>query len=197
LPHYLQCHSLTHRSQTHICETTRDVKSYSGYVHLPPSILKDVEGPSAYNINTFFWFFEARHDPDHAPLSIYLPGGPGESSIFTAANGESGPCIVNRDSNSTVLNPWSFNNHVNMLYIDQPNQVGFSYDELVNGTFDVAQEVITPADSSNVILTLNTSMLVGTFPSQDPGKTANNTVLAARVLWYFAQSWFTEYVCGL
>ena len=39
---------------------------------------------------------------------------------------ENGPCFVNKDSNSTYLNPWSWNNEVNMLYIDQPVQVGFS-----------------------------------------------------------------------
>lgn len=30
---------------------------------------------------------------------------------------ENGPCSVNRDSNSTTLNPWSWNQNVNMLYI--------------------------------------------------------------------------------
>ena len=39
---------------------------------------------------------------------------------------ENGPCFVGRDSNSTYLNPYSWNNEVNMLYIDQPVQVGFS-----------------------------------------------------------------------
>lgn len=49
---------------------------------------------------------------------------------------ENGPCKVNDDSNSTYLNPWSFNNEVNMLYIDQPDQTGFSWDILVNQTLD-------------------------------------------------------------
>jgi len=39
---------------------------------------------------------------------------------------ENGPCFVGSDSNSTYLNPYSWNNEVNMLYIDQPVQVGFS-----------------------------------------------------------------------
>jgi hypothetical protein len=109
------------------------VKSYAGYVRLPPSVLSDVGN---YTINTFFWYFEARNNPRNAPLSIYLAGGPGDSSTFAAADGESGPCLVNADANSTSINPFSFNNHVNMLYIDQPVQTGFSYDSLINGTFD-------------------------------------------------------------
>ncbi|KAK0617470.1 Alpha/Beta hydrolase protein [Immersiella caudata] len=47
---------------------------------------------------------------------------------------ENGPCFVTPDSNSTVLNPWRWNNEVNMLYIDQPTQVGFSFDTLTNVT---------------------------------------------------------------
>jgi len=30
---------------------------------------------------------------------------------------ENGPCSINRDSNSTTLNPWSWNQEFNMLYI--------------------------------------------------------------------------------
>jgi hypothetical protein len=111
--------------------------------------------------------------------------------MFPAA-AENGPCYVNPDSNSTVLNPWSFNNHVNMLYIDQPNQVGFSYDSLINGTLDVLTGDITPGDFSSGIPTPNQTLLVGTFPTQNPNTTANNTAFAAKALWHFAQSWSTE-----
>lgn len=88
-----------------------------------------------YAINTFFWFFESRKDPANAPLSIWMNGGPGSSSMLGALQ-ENGPCMVNDDSNSTYLNSWSFNNEVNMLYIDQPDQTGFSWDILVNMTLD-------------------------------------------------------------
>lgn len=81
-----------------------------------------------------------------------------------------------------------------MLYIDQPNQVGFSYDSLVNGTLDLVQGIITPADFSSGIPTPNQSTLVGTFPTQNPNTTANNTALAARALWHFSQSWLAGYV---
>lgn len=41
------------------------------------------------------------------------------------------------DSNSTESNPWAWNEHVNMLYVDQPVGTGFSYDALINGTKDL------------------------------------------------------------
>jgi carboxypeptidase C (cathepsin A) len=86
------------------------VKSYSGYVHLPAGTLDDLGVRNqTYEINTFFWFFESRKDPENAPLSIWMNGGPGSSSLLGLLR-ENGPCHVNPDSNSTVLNEWSWNN---------------------------------------------------------------------------------------
>ena len=65
--------------RTELCETTPAVKSYSGYIHLPPNVLDEPEEQQDYPINTFFWFFESRTDPHNAPLAIWLTGGPGKS----------------------------------------------------------------------------------------------------------------------
>ena len=167
------------------------MKSYAGYVYLPPGTLADVGLNQNYSINTFFWFFESRKDPANAPLSIYFSGGPGASSIpdVLAVNG---PCSVNPDSNSTTLNPWSWNNEVNMLYIDQPNHVGFSYDVASNGTVDAVTGMITLANFSEGIPTQNNTFYVGTVSTQNPLSTANDTANAARTLWHFAQAWFQE-----
>jgi len=44
---------LTSIPQPGICETTPGVKSYAGYVHLPPGFLEDAIGePQDYPINT-------------------------------------------------------------------------------------------------------------------------------------------------
>ncbi|KIX10249.1 uncharacterized protein Z518_01330 [Rhinocladiella mackenziei CBS 650.93] len=176
--------------ETHICETTPDVKSYSGYVNLPPN---PAEGRD-YPIHTFFWFFEARKDPANAPFSLWLQGGPGAPSI-PAALGENGPCFVTPDSKGTILNPWSWNNEVNMLYIDQPVQVGFSYETIVNGTIDetVSPFSVTAYDGATLeSLETNSTLLSGRFASQGPLSTANSTMSAARASWHFMQIWMQE-----
>ncbi len=100
--------------ETHICDTT--VKAYSGYVHMPISYLQDIEPSDPYNISMFFWYFEARQSPQTAPTTIYLAGGPGESSMFGAVL-DGGPCYINDDTNSTRPNPFSWNTKVNILYV--------------------------------------------------------------------------------
>lgn len=111
---------------------------------------------------------------------------------------ENGPCMIANDSKSTILNPWSWNNEVNMLYIDEPVQVGFSYDELTNCTVTMANNmnesyIITPTDFSDGLPELNYTTYVGTVASQNQSHTANSTAQAAHALWHFAQTWFFEF----
>ncbi|KAK7731759.1 hypothetical protein SLS53_008703 [Cytospora paraplurivora] len=186
-----------------ICETTPGVRSYSGYVHLPPNAINETGESQNYPINTFFWFIESRKDPHNAPLSIWLNGGPGGSSLMGML-AENGPCLVNEDSNSTRLNPWSWNNEVNLLFIDQPVQVGFSYDTLNNGTFNLLMDdpmdesgdsppFIRLHDFTDGVPESNATHLVGTFASQNVSQVPNSTAHAAVALWHFAQTWFEEF----
>ncbi len=169
------------------------MKSYAGYVHFPPGTLSEVKQDQFYPIHQFFWFFESRKDPQNAPLVIWVDGGSGTSALVGMFSG-SGPCLVQIDSNSTTLNPWSWNNEVNMLYIDQPNQVGFSYDSILNGTMDLTLGALISLESQDVRPPQNNTFLIGKFPSQDSARTANTTNNAARSLWLFSQVWLRE-VC--
>ncbi|KAF2720463.1 putative carboxypeptidase S1 [Polychaeton citri CBS 116435] len=185
--------------QTAICETT--AKAWAGYVHMPSTYLEDVVGNNPYNVSMFFWYFEARNNPTTAPTAVWLAGGPGVASTLSAGS-ENGPCNVLSDSNSTEANPWSLNVHSNVLYIDQPVGAGFSYNSLVNSTYDMLafyvsggmDAGITPVSTYNDdIPGPNATFLHGLLPDQNPAHSPNNTVFAARTLWHFSQAWFGNF----
>jgi carboxypeptidase C (cathepsin A) len=98
---------------------------------------------------------------------------------------------------TTTLNPWSWNNEANLLVIDQPNQVGYSYDVLTNVTVNIASDdedgAITPTNFDKHIPATNNTFLVGTAGSQLVNSTANSTLHAAVALWHFAQTFFEEF----
>jgi Serine carboxypeptidase len=109
-----------------------------------------------------------------------------------------GPCYINDDANTTTLNPWSFNNEANVLYIDQPVQTGFSYDILLNGTLNQLEQGAgstgyVPMDFSSGVPETNVTFLVGTFPSQLESQTANSSLQAAHALYHFMQAFVNEY----
>jgi cathepsin A (carboxypeptidase C) len=76
--------------------------------------------------NYYFWFFESRSQPYTDPLILWLNGGPGSTS-FSGLLTLNGPCRLNQHANDTVINPYSWNNNANIIYLDQPLGVGYSY----------------------------------------------------------------------
>jgi cathepsin A (carboxypeptidase C) len=99
---------------TGLCDTS--VKSLSGYFSVSET----------FNKNYFYWFFESRATPSSDPLVIWLTGGPGCSSQLALLT-ENGPCKVSDDGLSTVNNPFSWNTNANIMWVDQPAGVGYSY----------------------------------------------------------------------
>lgn len=106
---------------------------------------------------------------------------------------ENGPCFIAEDSKTTIHNPWSWNNHVNMIYIDEPNQVGFSYDIPTNVTINFNDETVVPTDFSKGIPEVNATHRIGTMSSQKQENTVGLTEQAAHAMWHFAQTFFTEF----
>jgi hypothetical protein len=82
-----------------------------------------------------------------------------------------------------------------MLYIDQPVQVGFSYDSLINGTVNEIDSpfAVMPMDSqASEAPSVNSTFFTGTFASQNNTTTANTTQHAALAIWHFMQTWTQE-----
>lgn len=49
------------------------------------------------------------------------------TSSDTALLSENGPCSASSDGQSTVNNPYSWNSNANIMWVDQPAGVGYSY----------------------------------------------------------------------
>ncbi|KAL1814552.1 hypothetical protein ACET3Z_017126 [Daucus carota] len=73
----------------------------------------------------FYYFVEAEIDPASKPLVLWLNGGPGCSSLGVGAFSENGPFRPNGDI--LVKNDYSWNSEANVLYLETPAGVGFSY----------------------------------------------------------------------
>ncbi|KAL1523449.1 hypothetical protein AB1Y20_018389 [Prymnesium parvum] len=73
----------------------------------------------------FYWFFESRGNPATDPFILWMTGGPGCSGML-ALLVENGPYHVGAGG-SLTLNPYSWNEKANILFIDQPVGTGLSY----------------------------------------------------------------------
>jgi len=96
---------------------------YSGYLKVSP----EKQFHYMLNVND--------EDSEKKPLILWLNGGPGCSSLDGWIN-ENGPMILNRNG-TFIKNEYSWNKAANMLYIESPADVGFSYlDEEANYDFN-------------------------------------------------------------
>ncbi|GER42200.1 serine carboxypeptidase [Striga asiatica] len=89
---------------------------YSGYVTVDPKAER-----------ALFYYFTESEDPENTPLVLWLNGGPGCSSLGAGAMSELGPFRVNRDRNTLQCNEYAWNKVANVLFLESPAGVGFSY----------------------------------------------------------------------
>ena len=104
-----------HDRITHLPGLTEDVsfEQFSGYIDAAPTR------------HIFYWYVESEKDPDQAPIVWWSNGGPGCSGLL-GFGAEHGPFIITRKGK---LHPstYSWNKVANMLYVEQPAGVGYSY----------------------------------------------------------------------
>ena len=97
---------------------------YSGFVQ--------VDEPTDSNL--FYWFFRDESLSEDAPLLIWLNGGPGASSQIGNLM-ELGPLKLVKTSTGTIevhsLKGVSWTETANIIFLDQPVGVGYSYGDLI------------------------------------------------------------------
>ncbi|KVI03411.1 Peptidase S10, serine carboxypeptidase [Cynara cardunculus var. scolymus] len=114
----------------------------------PPVSFKQFAGyiavDDAKRRSLFYYFVEAESNSSSKPLVLWFNGGPGCSSVGEGAFVEHGPFKPN--GSVLIKNDYSWNIEANMLYLESPAGVGFSYSD--NQTFySAVNDVITAADN--------------------------------------------------
>ncbi|XP_021948992.1 venom serine carboxypeptidase [Folsomia candida] len=104
------------------------VTSYSGFI----TVRDD------YNSNLFFWYFPAVINSSSAPVLLWSEGGPGVTGFHSIFN-HNGPFAVDGDQNLTTRNN-SWHQTRNIIFLDSPVNVGFSFTESEAGNIHSGPE---------------------------------------------------------
>ncbi|KAJ0967054.1 hypothetical protein J5N97_023971 [Dioscorea zingiberensis] len=92
-------------------------RQYAGYITVDES----------HGRALFYWFFEATHNVHTKPLLLWLNGGPGCSSVGFGEAEELGPLLIQKGVPELRFNKHSWNKEANLLFLESPVGVGFSY----------------------------------------------------------------------
>ncbi|KAI0258669.1 Alpha/Beta hydrolase protein [Gloeopeniophorella convolvens] len=112
------------------CDPTVNV--YTGYL--------DIESR-----HLFFYFFESRSDPRKDDVIYWTNGGPGASPAVGLLI-ELGPCRFINASEGTKPHLFSWNTNANLLLVDQPAGVGYSFEDfghLPTSSESAAQDIVS------------------------------------------------------
>lgn len=119
-------------------------KHYAGYVTIDETRGK----------NLFYYFVASERNPSEDPVVLWLNGGPGCSS-FDGFVYEHGPFNFQQGNGSgnlpqLHLNPYSWSKVSNIIYLDSPAGVGFSYSK--NKSDYVTGDLKTASDTHTFLL---------------------------------------------
>uniref|UniRef100_A0A5B6ZE46 Carboxypeptidase n=1 Tax=Davidia involucrata TaxID=16924 RepID=A0A5B6ZE46_DAVIN len=133
------CHSLTNGDQ----ERDRITKlpgqptnvgftQYSGYVTVNQQAGRAL----------FYWLIESptSRQAESRPLLLWLNGGPGCSSVAYGAAEEIGPFHIRPDGKTLYINPYAWNNLANLLFLESPAGVGFSYSNTTSDLYTAGDQ---------------------------------------------------------
>lgn len=84
------------------------------------------------NKSLHYVFVTSLSDPDNDPVLVWFNGGPGCSSLL-ALFSEHGPYVIDDGEYVIKKNPEPWNKKANVLYLESPAGVGFSW---ANSTYD-------------------------------------------------------------
>ncbi|KAM7472547.1 hypothetical protein LguiA_010730 [Lonicera macranthoides] len=116
-------------------------EQYGGYV-----TINETAGRAFY-----YYFAEAQHNKKSLPLLLWLNGGPGCSSLAYGAMQELGPFRVHSDGKTLYRNKYAWNQVANVLFLESPAGVGFSYSNTSSDTYKNGDKQ-TAADNYNFLL---------------------------------------------
>ncbi|KAJ9175580.1 hypothetical protein P3X46_014123 [Hevea brasiliensis] len=96
----------------------------------------------------FYWLIEspASRGAESRPLVLWLNGGPGCSSVAYGAAEEIGPFRIKPDGQTLYFNPYAWNKLANLLFLESPVGVGFSYTNTTSDLYTMGDQT-TAADS--------------------------------------------------
>ncbi|KAK7306708.1 hypothetical protein VNO77_44663 [Canavalia gladiata] len=109
---------------------------YAGYVTVDPKAGREL----------FYYFVESPYNSSAKPLVLWLNGGPGCSSLGFGAFEELGPFRVNSDGKTLHSNKYAWNEVANVLFLESPAGVGFSYSNTTSD-YDHAGDKSTAKDA--------------------------------------------------
>ncbi|XP_048232099.1 serine carboxypeptidase-like 27 [Ricinus communis] len=90
----------------------------------------------------FYWLIEspASRRAESRPLILWLNGGPGCSSVAYGAAEEIGPFRIKPDGKTLYFNPYAWNKLANLLFLESPAGVGFSYTNTTSDLYNTGDQ---------------------------------------------------------